>query len=185
MTIGGYEDENIWYTEDGGINWEERSDGIPALHINTIVWHPDIGGWLYVGTDMGVMASENSGQSWNVKPSNGKSDGPAMVEVTHLQFTENNSFGAHGLVATTYGRGIWRTEFVIRKNIHIDEDCVACGHGTPAEPFEMIQEAVDRQAHGQEWTFDGGSYPVTGKIVIDKNIGKIKTDNEETIRIGN
>jgi len=185
VTVGGYQDENIWYTDDGANTWEERSDGIPALHINCITWHPDIGTWLYVGTDMGIMASENSGQSWNVKPSNGQNDGPAIVEISKLQFTQNNSFGSHWLVATTYGRGIWKTEFIIRKNVYLDEDCVNCGPGTSSEPFELLEEAVERQAHGQVWTFDGGSYPLSGKVVIDRNIGKIKTENEEVIKIGN
>ena len=30
VTIGGYRDDNVWYTNDGGTIWFERSVGIPA-----------------------------------------------------------------------------------------------------------------------------------------------------------
>ena len=63
-TIGGYREDNIWFSNDGGANWEIRSDGVPALQVNDVTWHPDVSSWVYIGTDMGVMASENNGDDW-------------------------------------------------------------------------------------------------------------------------
>ncbi len=182
VTLGAYRDDNIWFTNDGGATWEERSLGIPALHINTITWHPDVGSWAYVGTDMGVFASENNGNDWSVQPAHGSSEGPVNTEITHLQFTQNNTFGNHWLVATTFGRGLWKTKYVVREEVYVDEDCtVNCGLGTENLPFTTIEEAEEQQAHGQRWTIDAGLYPISNKVVIDKNINAIQVDGKVTI----
>lgn len=181
VTLGAYRDDNIWFTNDGGTTWEERSAGIPALHVNTVVWHPDNGSWAYVGSDMGVFATENNGNAWSVQPAHGSSEGPVNTEVTHLQFTMNNTFGEHWLVATTFGRGIWKTKYVVRKDVYVDEDCTQCGIGIESIPLQTIEEAEERQAHGQRWTIDAGTYPISNKVVIDKNINEIQVDGKVTI----
>ncbi|MCB0670175.1 MAG: hypothetical protein KDC80_30320 [Saprospiraceae bacterium] len=183
ISRGGYEDCNIIFTNDGGTTWQSRSDGIPALQVNCLTWHPDIGNWIYAGTDLGVMASENNGQDWNVMPNFGGSDGPAFVEVTELQFATASVFGTRTLTATTYGRGIWKTSTSVRKDIFIDEDCINCGVGTQSFPFSNISDAEDAQAHGQTWTIDAGIYtvPSNNKLVIDKKIGKVNTTNGSVI----
>jgi hypothetical protein len=183
VTMGGYRDDNVWYTSDGGTSWEGRSNGIPPLHINSITWHPDADKWVYVGTDMGVMASEDNGQNWNVSPGKGKNDGPAMVEVTNVQFTRNNTFGDHVLVATTYGRGIWQTAEIILDQIHVDKNCSPCGIGNAALPFETVEEAEARQAHGQTWNFEPETYTITEPITITKRLNKVKVNNQGTVII--
>lgn len=183
VTLGAYRDDNIWFTNTGGTTWEERSLGIPALHINTVAWHPDQSNWAYVGSDMGVFATENNGNAWSVQPAHGSSEGPVNTEVTHLQFTQNNTYQEHWLVATTYGRGLWKTKYVVRKDVYVDEDCTQCGIGIEGVPYETVEEAGERQAHGQRWTIDAGLYPINNKLVIDKNINEIQVDG--TVTIGN
>jgi hypothetical protein len=183
VSRGGYDDCNIIYTNDAGTSWVSHSEGIPALHVNCLTWHPDIGNWVYAGTDLGVMASEDNGQNWNVMGNFGTSDGPAFVEVTEISFAWASVFGTRTMTATTYGRGIWKTSTAVRQDIYVDEDCVNCGVGTQSFPYETVSEAEDIQAHGQNWTFDAGIYPVptNNKLVIDKKIGKINTTNGAVI----
>ncbi len=178
ITLGGYRDDNIWFTEDGGVNWEERSIGVPALHLNTVIWHPENSNWAYVGSDMGVFATENNGDAWSVKAAHGTSEGPINTEVTHLQFTQDRD---NFLVATTFGRGIWKTQYGVRKDIYVNEDCIRCGLGTETSPFETVEEAEEVQAHGQHWIIDAGVYPITNQVVIDKNISLIEVDGQVTI----
>ena len=183
VSRGGYQDCNIAYTNDGGATWFSRSDGIPALQVNCLTWHPDISNWLYAGTDLGVMASEDNGQNWNVMGNFGTSDGPAFVEVTEISFASASVFGTRTMTATTYGRGFWKTSTAVRKDVYVDEDCTLCGVGTQAVPFETMSDAEGAQAHGQNWTIDAGTYPVpaNNKVVIDKKIGAIKTTNGAVI----
>ncbi|MCB0689896.1 MAG: hypothetical protein KDC53_25325, partial [Saprospiraceae bacterium] len=180
---GGYQDCNIVYTNDAGATWTARSEGIPDLHVNCLTWHPDVGSWIYAGTDLGVMASEDNGQNWNMMPNFGSSDGPAFVEVTEISFARASVFGTRTMTATTFGRGIWKTTTAVRKDVFIDEDCVNCGVGSQTFPYSTVSEAEDIQAHGQQWTIDAGIYtvPANNKLVIDKKLGKIITTNGPVI----
>ncbi len=44
VTFGGYNNNNVWYTPDAGVNWENRSgtvpNNLPSLQVNTVRFHP-------------------------------------------------------------------------------------------------------------------------------------------------
>jgi len=199
VTLGGYIDDNVRITTDAGVTWNEKSNGIPALQINSIRWHPDATGFIYAGTDLGIFSSDDGGNNWNVTPNyNGVSDGPVFTEVSELQFSKGvTSASFHYLYATTFGRGIWRTENIVRANSYIDEDYIGAQQfGTQNKPFELIEQAIEREAHGQTWYFDAEinetdsrtNYPVpAGGAVLDKRIGVIKKfpGKEGPVVIGN
>lgn len=187
---GGYYDDNIFITNDGGTTWLSRSAGIPALHVNVVRWHPSQSTWIYAGTDLGVFSSENAGGNWNVSPNyHSISDGPVFTEVTGLHFSESNQANLRFLYAFTYGRGIWRTSKTIQHAVHIDEDYLGTDQfGTYSNPFDLTEKAEEVQANGQTWYFDVEStstdpttlYPVPAGIVIDKRIGLLrKRDNKK------
>jgi len=188
--FGGYSVDNVVITNDGGDNWLVKTDGLPIIHINTLVWHPNKGSWLYAGTDLGILATENNGNDWNISPNwFGKADGPAFVEITKLQFTRENTLGGHRLVATTFGRGIWKSEKFVQGDIHLDENTTSpVNNGFITTPYNVIEDAEEVQAHGQTWFIDGGTYPVdkTGgkKIILDKRLGELKHTGTGSIIIG-
>ncbi len=188
ITTGGYFDDNIWLTNNGGIDWVERSSGIPALHINCLAWHPEVSNWIYAGTDMGIMASEDNGQNWNTTPSFLEtSDGPAFVEISDIGFTRENTLGGHSMVVTTYGRGMWKSKYLVNTDLYVDENSTnVIKNGRETTPFLEIQDAEERQAHGQTWHVDGGTYEVdTSKVVIiDKRIGELKLTGTGAVIIG-
>ena len=101
-SYGGYELNNLWRSSDGGATWENASgtspSNIPAAPIRSIVVHPTRSNQLYVGTEVGVFTSENSGATWGLV-----NDGPANVSVDELVWD-----GDETLYAATHGRGIWR-----------------------------------------------------------------------------
>lgn len=188
--FGGYSADNVVITNNGGTSWQTKTNGLPIIHINDLVWHPVASNWLYAGTDLGVMATEDNGNNWNTSPNwFGVADGPGFVEVTKLQFTRENTLGGHKLVATTFGRGFWKSESFVRKNIYLDENTTSVvNNGFQASPYQVIESAEDIQAHGQCWHFDGGTYPVDNsggkKIVITKRLGKINKTGTGSIIIG-
>lgn len=85
---------------------------LPAVPVTSIAVHPSQSGWVYIGTDIGVFASENaldafsgagSGPRWHVAdgdPANG--EGPTNCPVDHVFFRDNST-----LVAATHGRGVF------------------------------------------------------------------------------
>jgi photosystem II stability/assembly factor-like uncharacterized protein len=99
VTFGGYEHDNVWWTENGGKNWKQMSIGTSNIPVYTLTIHPGNNKFLYVGTEIGIYASEDGGQNWS--PTN---EGPTNCSV--------ESFFWHGetLYATTHGRGLWKVD---------------------------------------------------------------------------
>ena len=88
------------------MNWVERTGtgttGLPNTPARSLVVNPATPAWIYVGTDIGVFASEDAGLTWRVP-----ADGPANVAVDDIFM-----MGGH-LVAATYGRGMFRANLAI------------------------------------------------------------------------
>lgn len=88
------------------ITWEPRSGsgatGLPNIPVNTIERDPyNPQNTWYVGTDVGVMMTNNAGATWTnaTEPLN-----LPNVEVRHLQYVPGTGY----LNCATWGRGIWR-----------------------------------------------------------------------------
>ncbi len=103
VVFGGFSAQNIWKTTDGGTTWAATSgtgaSALPALPIWSVAIHPTHANWVYVGTDMGIFTSEDSGATWQAV-----TDGPANVPVFSLSWMGNT------LLAGTHGRGIFKSD---------------------------------------------------------------------------
>ncbi len=108
---GGYQAGNLWKTTDGGATWTDVSAGLPDVPVRAITFHPHgpvddtdhTSQWLYVGTDVGVFASENAGARWSAN-----NEGPANVAVFNFFWMGST------LVAVTHGRGLFQADLTIR-----------------------------------------------------------------------
>ncbi len=145
VTFGGFSDGNVWKTEDGGVHWEDRSGsgetGLPEVPVRSLVIHPYHSNWIYVGTEVGVFASEDGGLTWS-RPQ----DGPANLSVDEL-FWMNTT-----LVAATYGRGLFTTET-------LDPTTTVIKPNTPdtslvGQPLIVEFEVI-------------GNGPLTGKVTVN------------------
>ena len=179
VTFGaGYSDDVIWYSDDAGASWQNRS--LPdSMQVYCAIWHPTVADWLYVGTDIGIFASEDAGQNWSITPlisghpSGIGSDGPVFIAVVELVWQGDGSeLYPYFLVAATHGRGIWRTTIPIRSKYYVDKDCDPCGTGSFAAPFEMFTEAVAAAGTGSEIVFlSGGTYDeVPPTLLVKKRL---------------
>ena len=95
--FGGYANANLYRTTNGGATWTSIHGNLPAVPIYAIQRHPTKPTYLYVGTEVGVFASENGGLSWSTV-----NDGPANVPVMRLFWLNEST-----LVAATHGRGMY------------------------------------------------------------------------------
>lgn len=85
--------------------WKNVSAGLPDIPLNCIERDPftPTSRW-YVGTDIGVFSSDDSGTTW----ANATSGlGLPNVQITDLKAIKQTGY----LNASTYGRGIWRVRF--------------------------------------------------------------------------
>ena len=101
ISYGGYNDENLWKSTDGGTNWNlsvgTAPNTIPSAPIRTIAIHQTRTDQIYIGTEVGIFSSEDGGATWDIE-----NDGPANVSVDELVWG-----GPETLYAATHGRGIF------------------------------------------------------------------------------
>ena len=121
-TFGGFSNNNVYVTKDLGATWTDVSGAtgsatdLPAVPVRSLVISPVRNDFLYVGTEVGVFASEDAGATWRLPQ-----DGPANVSVEDL-------FWLNGyLVAVTHGRGLFQTSTVIYNLAACGSQCPCAG----------------------------------------------------------
>lgn len=82
--------------------WTNVSGNLPHTPINAVCFDPHNAGRWYVGTDIGVFMTSNSGASWT----NLTYLGLPNVHVNALRVSKNKAY----IYAATFGRGIWRIQ---------------------------------------------------------------------------
>lgn len=85
---------HLFRTTDGGAHWTNASASLPDVPASSLVV---AGGTWYLGTDLGVLTSTDSGTSWK------RVAGFPYVTVMQLKQGPDGS-----VYAATHGRGLWR-----------------------------------------------------------------------------
>ncbi len=105
-TLAGFGGPHVWRSRDGAVTWESidgtGTTAIPDIPVHSIVVDPENPGRLFVGTDLGVMTSNNDGRTWSVE-----NTGFANAVTEWLSLGSDDE-GAPLLFAFTHGRGAWR-----------------------------------------------------------------------------
>jgi len=105
VCLGGFSPDNVYKTVNGGATWTDITGsgptGLPDAPVRGIARHPADPQRLYVGTEVGVFATANGGQTWSTT-----NQGPANVSVDELVFMH----GSTTLLAATHGRGLWTAD---------------------------------------------------------------------------
>jgi len=127
VTEGSYIGGRVWRTTDGGLSWSNAAGigagALPAAPVRALAVHPERSDWLYAGTEVGVFASYDSGESWTTS-----SQGPRNVAIDELSFLQ----GSTTLLATTHGRGLWTID--LPDDTHLLAGLPAAGQITSSEP---------------------------------------------------
>lgn len=156
VVFSGYNSDNVWVTFDGGATWERRTgtapDTLPALQVNTVTYHPSDENFIYIGTDLGVFASDDFGITWNATPAYPDNDGPANVEVDDL-FWHSGEY----LVAATHGRGMYVSRPL--SVVFVDRSYVGPEDGTFARPYNTLAEGIGAAGHGTNLSVRANTYP--------------------------
>ena len=155
VTLGGYATDTVWLTSNAGASWTQRTGtapyDLPAIQVNTVRYHPLTPNWLYVGTDLGVFASEDKGVTWGFTPADMGNEGPNNVEVDEL-FWQGTTY----LLAATHGRGIYRCAPL--PIVYVDLGHVGFEDGSEAFPYNTVSEAVEAYGPGAMISVRAGTY---------------------------
>ena len=97
LTCGGYSaTKKVFYSNDGGINWQNISTNLPNILINCMVINIDNS--AYIGTDDGVYYKSPTATNWL----------PFYNGLPHVRVTDLQIFYTlYKIYASTYGRGVW------------------------------------------------------------------------------
>jgi photosystem II stability/assembly factor-like uncharacterized protein len=157
VTFSQYQPDNVWRTTDGGNNWQQITGtppfDLPALQVNSVRFHPANNNWIYIGTDLGIFATENGGQKWSVNPRYQNNEGPVNVEVDELFWAGDE------LIAATHGRGMFKCRPLV--NIYVNINSPDGGDGTWAKPYNTVQAAINAAGNGTNIYIFQGTYNET------------------------
>ncbi|MBP7688710.1 MAG: proprotein convertase P-domain-containing protein [Thermoflexales bacterium] len=127
VTFGGFSADNVWRTTNGGATWSDITGsgltGLPDVPVRSLVINPNNSNWLYVGTEVGIFASDDGGTTWTVPQ-----DGPANVSVDELFWLNSKT-----LIAATHGRGLYKAVL----------DTVLSGNATASEVIGNNNGVID------------------------------------------
>ena len=100
-TVANFGARHVFRSRNGGVDWEPLGLGsLPAVPHSSVAIPTNHPNEVYVGTDVGVFVSIDSGDSWRQM-----SDGLPNVTVVDLVYHD----AENTLTAATYGRGTWQT----------------------------------------------------------------------------
>lgn len=141
----------IYKSVDKGASWEEITENMSNIQINSIAYYKNAQEALYIGTDVGVFYKDASLEEW-IEFGNGM---PASAKVTELEFYyDPEDISGDRLRAATYGRGLWSTPpFIgtLEADFAASATTIAAGCTidfidlTSGTPFEW------------NWSFEGGT----------------------------
>ncbi|HEX7829216.1 MAG TPA: hypothetical protein VF787_06145 [Thermoanaerobaculia bacterium] len=104
-TYAGFGGEHVWRSTDAGVTWSPIGSNLPDIPVHSIAVDPTRRERLYLGTDLGVFVSLDSGATWAIE-----NTGFANV-VTETVIIGQGHYGP-AVYAFTHGRGAWRAELV-------------------------------------------------------------------------
>jgi hypothetical protein len=174
VTFGGNGPTRVWYTPDAGTTWASRSTGLPQIQVNTVRFHPFNPNWVYIGTDLGLFASEDKGVTWNRTPSTGDHAGPANTEIAEL-FWQGDF-----LIAATYGRGMYRTRPF--DTVFVDWTNTGLADGSQPHPVPTMFQGVALAGPGTTISIAPGDYNESGPTTFDQRGQVIAPEGAATIR---
>ena len=105
VTFHNYGVTSVWYSLDGGANWNSKEGNLPDMPVKCILQNPLALNEVIIGTELGIWSTSNfndASPTW-VSSFEGMRD----VKVVDLDLrTVDNS-----ILATTFGRGVFTGQF--------------------------------------------------------------------------
>ena len=167
VTFSGYrygeDNGHVYKSDDNGSNWTDISSGLPDIPVNDIL--EDVYGNLFLGTDIGVLASPDQGANWSVLGENLPS-----VVVTDMHIHEASEY----LYIGTYGRSMYKLD--------LSEDILSVAHRSFSENIAIYPNpATDYFTISASESFENisvGIYDAMGREISRRDFSSSNTDEQ-------
>ena len=110
VTLSGFGTQHVYRTTDGGTNFQPFGANLPDIPTNTIVFDPIRPQFVYVGNDLGVYFSSDTGNTWRPLSTLGL---PEACIVINLSISPVN----RKLRAATHGNGVYEIDLLTPQNL--------------------------------------------------------------------
>lgn len=95
VCFGGYATDNLWESTNGGSTWASKP-GLPSAPVRDVALHPTRSRYLYAGTEVGFLVSQDGGSTWSGTAT------PARASIDEMFWSDGE------LYLVTHARGVWR-----------------------------------------------------------------------------
>ncbi len=117
VTLSGFGVQHVYRTTDGGLSWQPFGAGLPDVPTNTVLFDPIRPQFVYIGNDLGVYYSTDSGATWHPLSNIGL---PEACIVMHLSLSPKNQ----KLRAATHGNGVYEMDMLTPQHLRQPLDVV-------------------------------------------------------------
>ncbi len=145
-TFSGYGSPHVYRSTDAGKTWSNITSNLPDLPMQSICVDPENPTDIYVGTDLGVYRSTNTGAQWE----------PWFEGMPHAMITDVSvSVKDRRLRASTFGNGVYQRKLRPKQILSIAMDReqipgefrLEQNYPNPFNPFTVISYQIPQQRH--------------------------------------
>jgi photosystem II stability/assembly factor-like uncharacterized protein len=158
VTFGGFGTGHLYRTTNGGASWNDISAGLPDVPTEAVVVDPQYPQNIYVGNDLGVYCSTNSGANWYVY---NLGMPPALVFDLTIVYPNRH------IRATTHGNGVYERSLLqnplvgVVKNTEIPKEFkLYQNYPNPFNPSSKIKYQLSKSEYVMINVYD-----ISGKTV--------------------
>lgn len=151
-----------------GTTWSDISSNLPDAPVDAFVVDPIEPSRLYLGNDVGMYVSSNSGQSWWVL-----GEGLPVLPIGDIEIHPTT----RELVAGTYGRSMYKIDLnLIPSNIESSKPIVSCfnleqNYPNPFNPSTNIKYTIEQTTNVVLKVFDILGNQITTLVNEEKSAG--------------
>lgn len=108
VTVQGFGPLHVYQSTDGGSIWQDISNGLVDVPVNSVVVDPNNANTVYVATDAGVYFTQNVSSCAQPSANCWSPFGTSLPNAPVMQLAAVNSSTGPALLAATFGRGVWQ-----------------------------------------------------------------------------
>ena len=152
VSMGGFNNYNVYESTNGGSTWTNISAGLPTLPTNCVIQNKQNTSEveLYAGTDVGVYVKIGSA-NWTSFSNN-----LPNVVISELEIYYDNNSNNSLLRAATYGRGLWESD-LYSIPAPLDADFSASNTTIGLGQSVTYTDLSTGNPTSWNWTFEGGT----------------------------
>jgi len=146
ITLSGFGSSHLYRTEDGGQSWMDIGGGLPDVPTSAVIVDPEDPSHIYVGNDLGVFVTTDSGSTWQEF----REGLPTAVLVMDLSISPSN----RKLRAVTHGNGVYERTLLSSTSVPVSvQDATIASYAlyqnypNPFNPSTEIAFAIPRPSY--------------------------------------